>query len=76
MSSVILNRKPNAFSTRHIQQFGETAPEFIEIWFEASNASCVFIVHFPHSFGCTVSSIERRESAGTASGDLIHCELL
>ncbi len=36
----------------------------------------VFIVHFPHSFGCTVSSIERRESAGTTSGDLIHCELL
>ena len=75
MSSVILIRKPNAFSTRCISQFGETAPEFSEIWFEASNASCVFIVHFPHSFGCTVSSVER-ESAGTASGDLIHGELL
>ncbi len=49
---------------------------FIDIWFETSNASCVFIVHFSHSFGCTVSSIERREPAGTASGDLIHCELL
>ncbi|KAA0721563.1 hypothetical protein E1301_Tti019441 [Triplophysa tibetana] len=28
---------------------GETTPEFSEIWVEASNTSCVVVVHFPHS---------------------------